>query len=49
MSETTDRAHGLRAWAEGITTLTAAAELLIHYGPPLLTGPWALIEIGARP
>lgn len=37
---TTDRAEGLRAWGAGMYTTSAAAELLIHYGPPLLTGPW---------
>lgn len=37
---TTDRADGLRAWGAGMYTTSAAAELLIHYGPPLLTGPW---------
>ncbi|WP_068265093.1 hypothetical protein [Janibacter limosus] len=40
MSESTDRAEGLRAWAEGMYTLTAAAELLIRCGDPLLSGPW---------
>lgn len=40
MNDTTDRADGLRAWARGMHTLTAAAELLIRSGPPLLTGPW---------
>lgn len=38
--QTAMRARGLRTWAEGMHTLTAAAELLIRYGPPLLTGPW---------
>ena len=33
MSESTDRAEGLRDWARGMYTLTAAAELLICYGP----------------
>ena len=40
MTETTNRAEGLRAWAAGMYTLAAAAELLIHYGSPLLNGPW---------
>lgn len=40
MSESTDRAEGLRSWAEGMYTLTAAAELLIRCGNPLLSGPW---------
>lgn len=40
MNETTARAEGLRAWAKGMHTLVAAAELLIRSGPPLLTGPW---------
>lgn len=40
MTELSDRAEGLRAWARGMYTLTAAAELLIRFGPPLLTGPW---------
>lgn len=40
MTENTNRAQGLRDWAEGMHTLTAAAELLIRCGPPLLTGPW---------
>lgn len=35
-----DRAEGLRAWGDGMYTTSAAAELLIRYGPPLLTGPW---------
>lgn len=38
--DSTARAEGLRDWARGMTTLTAAAELLIRCGPPLLTGPW---------
>lgn len=37
---TETRANGLRDWATGMYTLAAAAELLIRYGPPLLTGPW---------
>ena len=40
MNETTERAEGLRAWAAGMHTTAAAAELLIRSGPPLLTGPW---------
>lgn len=40
MNEDTARAEGLRAWAMGMHTLAAAAELLIRSGPPLLTGPW---------
>lgn len=40
MSESAERAQGLRAWAEGMNTTAAAAELLIHYGPPLLDGTW---------
>lgn len=40
MTDTTERAQGLRAWADGMYTLTAAAELLIRFGQPLLTGPW---------
>lgn len=40
MNDLMDRAEGLRAWAQGMTTLAAAAELLIRCGPPLLTGPW---------
>jgi hypothetical protein len=40
MTDHTDRIDGLRAWARGMTTTHAAAELLIAYGPPLLTGPW---------
>jgi hypothetical protein len=34
------RAEGLRAWAEGMYGTGAVAELLIAYGPPLLSGPW---------
>lgn len=34
------RAAGLRAWAAGMYTLSAAAELLIRSGSSLLTGPW---------
>jgi hypothetical protein len=37
---TTLVAEGLRAWANGIYPLEAAVELLIHFGGPLLTGPW---------
>lgn len=40
MNEHTERAEGLRSWAEGMNTLTAAADLLIRCGPPLLSGPW---------
>jgi hypothetical protein len=38
--ERTRRAEGLRAWAAGSYATSAAAELLIRFGPPLLTGPW---------
>lgn len=40
MTWSVDRAEGLRAWAKGMYTLTAAAELLIRCGSPLLSGPW---------
>lgn len=40
MRDQANIAAGLRDWAHGMYTLQAAAELLIRFGPPLLTGPW---------
>jgi hypothetical protein len=40
------RAEGLRAWADGLYTTTAAVELLIRFGPKLTCGAWVEHEPG---